>query len=108
MGPQGRRRLFRRRRDRPRPIEKASDALARYEVTPEEVAEARAAVEAARPLGAVRNVRRAGRVRATAALDGGYSAVVPHLLHLDRLVRRLVKDETFVADYFIARRITDG
>lgn len=86
-------------------LEGALDSLADYGVTHAEVAEARAAVEAARPLGAARNVRRAGRVSATTALDGGYSAVVPALHVLDRLVPRLVKDPGFVSDYRVARRI---
>lgn len=89
-------------------IEGSLGALATYDVTPKEVAEARAAVDAARPLGATRNVRRAGRVRATAALDGGYSAVVPTLALLDKLVPRLVKDADFVAEYRIARRLAEG
>ncbi|HEX8299004.1 MAG TPA: hypothetical protein VF594_07555, partial [Rubricoccaceae bacterium] len=83
----------------------AQAALAAYAVTPTELAEARAAVEAARPLGAARDIRQDGRTRATAALDGGYSTVVPTLGLLDRLVPRLVKDAAFVAEYRIARRI---
>ena len=89
-------------------MEGALGDLAEYDVTPEELAEARAAVEAARPLGAGRDVRKAGRTRATAALDGGYSAIVPALTLLDKLVRRLVKDAAFVAEYRVVRCVTDG
>jgi hypothetical protein len=86
-------------------FEGALDTLTDYDVTRDEVAAARAAVEAARPLGSGRDTVRAGRVVATAALDGGYSAVAPTLKLLDHLVRRLVKDAEFVARYVVVRRI---
>ena len=86
-------------------IEATLPDLDGYGVTAADVAEARAAVEAARPLTGQRDTREASRTSATAALDGGYSTVVPALTILDRLVRRLVKDAPFVADYSVVRRI---
>ena len=86
-------------------IEADLDKLDDYEVTRDDVTAARDAVDAARPLGPARDTRRAGRVSATAALDGGYSDVVPPLRVLDRLVPRLINDPGFVADYAVVRRI---
>ena len=86
-------------------IEATLGPLAEYEVTGKEVADARDAVDAARPLGAARDLRAVGRRSATDALDGGYSAVVPTLKRLDSLVLRLIRDAAFRADYAAARRI---
>ncbi len=79
--------------------------LTRVRVTSKDVDAARAAVEAARPGTAARDGVRARRVTATAALGGGYSAVVGPLDVLDRLVPELVEDAGFVAEYRVVRRV---
>ena len=89
-------------------IEAALPDLAEYEVTGTDVSEAREAVEAARPLGATRDTRAAGRTVATGTLGATYSAAVPALEVLDRLVPRLVKDAAFVAEYRVVRRLAEG
>ena len=79
--------------------------LARVRVTKADVAAARAALTAAGPGTAVRDTVRARRVAATAALGGGYSAVVGPLDVLDLLVPELVDDAAFVAEYRVVRRV---
>lgn len=81
--------------------------LARVRVTKGDMAEIRDALAAARPGTATRDVERARRVRATAALGGGYSDVVGPLDTLDDLVPEFVDDADFVAQYRIVRRVTD-
>lgn len=87
-------------------VEGALGVLAEYDVTKEEVATARAAVEAARPGTEVRDNVVADRGASTAALGSGYSSVVRPLRRLDKLVPRQVRDAAFVAEYRRVRRVT--
>ena len=79
--------------------------LARVRVTKKDLDAVREALAAARPGTAVRDGERARRVAATAALGGGYSAVVGPLDVLDLLVPELVDDAAFVAEYRVVRRV---
>ncbi len=89
-------------------IEAALPELDEYEVTAADVAEARAAVEAARPLGSERDAHAAGRTVATGTLGTTSSTAVPALEVLDRLVPRLVRDAAFGAEYRVVRRLAEG
>ncbi len=82
--------------------------LKRVRVTRQDLDAVREALATARPLAATRDTERARRVKATAALGGGYSTVVGPLDILDNLVPELVDDADFVARYRIVRRITDA
>ena len=86
-------------------IDAALAPLAEYGVEKEDVAAARAALAAARPLTAGRDNVRADRAVATDALGAGYTALLGPLDVLDRLVPTLA-DAAFVAEYRQVRRIT--
>ena len=86
-------------------IEAEADALAEVDVTKGEVAAARAAVTAARPVTAARDNVVADRMVATSALGSGYGAAVTPLRVLGLLVPRQIKDAAFVAEYRNVRRV---
>lgn len=79
--------------------------LGPYEVTADDVAAARAAVKAAHDLDTRRDLTAAGHAVATDELEDSYTALVPTLALLDRLVPALVQDADFVATYVEVRRI---
>lgn len=79
--------------------------LAEYEVTAEEIAEARSAVDAAHPGTALRDNTVADRMVATSTLRTGYGAARKPLRVLDLLVPRRVSDAAFVAEYRRVRRV---
>ena len=82
--------------------------LAGYDVTKTEIAEARAAVDAARPGTAARDNVLADRIVDTATLRTGYGVARTPLRVLDLQVPRTVKDAAFVAEYRRVRRVTGG
>lgn len=85
--------------------EAALPALAEYKVTAEQVSQARAAVAEVIELSSERDNVGAAREVDTAALPAGYSALVPTLDVLDRLVPALIDDADFVATYVQVRQI---
>ena len=87
-------------------IEARLDALDEFKVTKAEIDAARAGLDALRPQTAARNTVGDARAVATDDLDGGYSAVVNPLRRLDRLMATQIADDTFVARYREARKVT--